>query len=80
VKETRQPPASTWSNATPDPRKITSREMPVGLAGADVADDSLTVWAERYVTLAVRGARSVARSGLWRALGPASRSTSASSS
>jgi hypothetical protein len=44
--------------------------MPVGLAGADVADDSLTVWAERYVTLAVRGDALRSTIGVVAPLGP----------
>jgi site-specific recombinase XerD len=47
----------------PDRRKITSRKVRVGLEGPGAADDSLAVWAERYLTLAVRGARSAEVAG-----------------
>jgi site-specific recombinase XerD len=57
------PPNGTPADAARDRRKITSRKMRVGLEGPGAADDSLAVWAERYLALAVRGARSAEVAG-----------------
>jgi hypothetical protein len=47
------PPTSVSASASHDRRKIASRKMlPVGGTAAD-ADDSLAVWVERYLELAV---------------------------
>ncbi|MEU1734067.1 hypothetical protein [Streptosporangium sp. NPDC020145] len=55
-------PSSTPSSASlspaPDRAEITSRKV-AGLPDRlDLADDSLPVWTERYLELAVRGVRS----------------------
>jgi site-specific recombinase XerD len=57
------PPNGTPADAARDRRKITSRKMRVGLEGPGAADDSLALWAHRYLTLAVRGARSAEVAG-----------------
>jgi integrase len=46
------------ANAGSDPRKIASRKIVQVVGTAVDADDSLTVWVERYLDLAVRGVRS----------------------
>jgi integrase len=52
------PPPSTSTSDGQDRRKITSRKV-VRVGGRPTAaDDSLAVWADRYLDLAVRGARS----------------------
>ncbi len=52
------PPTAVPANAGKDRRKIASRKV-VRVGGAAVdADDSLTVWVDRYLDLAVRGVRS----------------------
>ncbi len=52
------PSPATSSSAPQDRRRITSRKV-VRVGGrADAVDDSLAVWAERYLDLAVRGVRS----------------------
>lgn len=52
------PPTATSNSAPQDRRKIASRKM-LRISGAPAgADDSFTVWTERYLELAVRGARS----------------------
>jgi site-specific recombinase XerD len=57
------PPTGTSADAARDRRRITSRKLRVGLEGPGATDDSLAVWAERYLTLAVRGARSAEVAG-----------------
>ncbi len=58
------PPTAVPANAEQDRRKIASRKM-LGVAGAPAGgrsngetEDSLAIWAERYLALAVRGVRS----------------------
>src|SRR6266511_483778 len=52
------PPTAVPANAGKDRRKIASRKV-VRVGGAAVdADDSLTVWVDRYLDLAFRGVRS----------------------
>ncbi len=46
-----------------DPRKIASRKMLGPGGGLDPADDSLALWAGRYMDLAVTGARSAEVAG-----------------
>src|SRR6266545_6079055 len=59
------PPTAVPANAGKDRRKIASRKV-VRVGGAAVdADDSLTVWVDRYLDLAVRGVRSAEVAG-WR--------------
>ncbi|MET8335996.1 hypothetical protein [Streptosporangium canum] len=77
-------PSTTPSSAPLGPgqdrAEITSRKV-VGLPEhLDPADDSLPVWTERYLDLAVRGVRSAEVtakiSGTWSASAPGSRAAS----
>src|SRR6266542_6156611 len=52
------PPTTVPANTGPDRRKIASRKVLEVAGAAAKADDSLAVWVDRYLELAVRGVRS----------------------
>jgi integrase len=56
-------PTSVSPNAGQDRRKNTSRKIATAPGRTQRADDSLAVWAEHYLGLAVRGARSAEVAG-----------------
>jgi integrase len=52
------PPTSASTGTGQDRHKIASRKMLSVASGTETTEDSLAVWIERYLELAVRGARS----------------------